>query len=75
MKIIAATNVEPLEAIEKGQLRRDIYYRLSLSLIHILSIIWEATGSPFGLQTIFVAFPIALITLVAVSLATQPKSE
>ena len=40
-----------------------------------LSIIWEATGSPFGLQTIFVAFPIALITLIAVSLATQPKSE
>lgn len=38
-----------------------------------LSIIWEATGSPFGLQTIFVAFPIALITLIAVSLATQPK--
>ena len=29
VKIIAATNVEPLEAIEKGQLRRDIYYRLS----------------------------------------------
>ena len=26
-----------------------------------LSIIWEATGSPFGLQTIFVAFPIALM--------------
>lgn len=40
-----------------------------------LSIIWEATGSPFGLQTIFVAFPIALIILIAVSLATQPKSE
>lgn len=40
-----------------------------------LSIIWEASGSPFGLQTIFVAFPIALITLIAVSLATQPKSE
>ena len=34
-----------------------------------------ATGSPFGLQTIFVAFPIALIILIAVSLATQPKSE
>ena len=40
-----------------------------------LRIIWEATGSPFGLQTIFVAFPIALIILIAVSLATQPKSE
>ena len=40
-----------------------------------LSIIWEATGSPFGLQTIFVAFTNALNILIAVSLATQPKSE
>lgn len=35
VKIIAATNVEPLEAIEKGQLRRDIYYRLSMMSIWI----------------------------------------
>ena len=35
VKIIAATNVEPLEAIEKGQLRRDIYYRLSMMSIRI----------------------------------------
>ena len=35
VKIIAATNVEPLEAIEQGQLRRDIYYRLSMMSIRI----------------------------------------
>ena len=35
VKIIAATNVEPLEAIEKGQLWRDIYYRLSMMSIRI----------------------------------------
>lgn len=29
IKIIAATNEEPLKCIEKGILRRDIYYRLS----------------------------------------------
>ena len=38
-----------------------------------LSIIWEASGSLFGLQTIFVAFPAALITLIVGSLLTQPK--
>ena len=40
-----------------------------------LSIIWEASGSLFGLQTIFVAFPAALITLIVGSLLTQPKAQ
>lgn len=35
VKIIAATNVEPIQAIQKGQLRQDIYYRLSMMSIHI----------------------------------------
>lgn len=35
VKIIAAINTEPLEAIEKGELRRDIYYRLSMMSITI----------------------------------------
>ena len=35
MKIIAAINTEPLKAIEEGQLRRDIYYRLSMMSITI----------------------------------------
>lgn len=35
VKIIAALNTEPLKAIEEGQLRRDIYYRLSMMSITI----------------------------------------
>lgn len=36
VKIIAAMNTDPLEAIRRGQLRQDIYYRLSMMSIHIL---------------------------------------
>lgn len=35
VKIIAAINVEPLQAIQDQQLRQDIYYRLSMMSIHI----------------------------------------
>ena len=35
VKIIAATNVSPLRAIEDGKLREDIYYRLSMMSISI----------------------------------------
>lgn len=35
VKIIAALNMEPLAAIREGQLRRDIYYRLSTMSIRI----------------------------------------
>jgi arginine utilization regulatory protein len=35
VRIIATTNVEPLEAVEKGYLRRDLYFRLSVINIAI----------------------------------------
>ncbi|MBP1926056.1 arginine utilization regulatory protein [Sedimentibacter acidaminivorans] len=35
IKVIAALNEEPLKAIERGYLRRDIYYRLSVLNINI----------------------------------------
>lgn len=35
VKIIAALNTEPLKAIQKGQIRQDIYYRLSMMSITI----------------------------------------
>lgn len=35
VKIIAAMNTDPLEAIRQGQLRQDIYYRLSMMSIRI----------------------------------------
>ena len=35
VKVIAAINVDPLEAIRTGHLRQDIYYRLSMMSINI----------------------------------------
>lgn len=35
VKIIAAMNVDPLAAIEKGILRKDLFYRLSAGLIYL----------------------------------------
>lgn len=35
VRIIAAINVEPLQALHEKQLRQDIYYRLSMMSIHI----------------------------------------
>ncbi|WIF96012.1 sigma-54 interaction domain-containing protein [Caminicella sporogenes] len=35
VRIIAATNIEPISAIEKGMLRKDLYYRLSAVTIYI----------------------------------------
>lgn len=35
VKIIAAMNTEPLKAIENGELRQDIYYRLSMMSITV----------------------------------------
>ena len=35
VKIIAAMNTDPLEAIRRGELRQDIYYRLSMMSIRI----------------------------------------
>lgn len=40
-----------------------------------VTIIWEATGMPFGLQTIYAALPVSLIVLIGVSLMTQPKQK
>lgn len=35
IRFIAATNVDPLEAVRKGSLRRDLHYRLRVVPIHI----------------------------------------
>ncbi|MFH1765794.1 MAG: sigma-54 dependent transcriptional regulator [Gemmatimonadota bacterium] len=38
IRFIAATNVDPLEAVKNGTLRRDLYYRLRVVPIHIPSL-------------------------------------
>lgn len=35
VKIIATTNEEPLESVEKGRIRKDLYYRLNVIYINI----------------------------------------
>lgn len=35
IKIISTINIEPIEAIKLGQLRRDIYYRLSVMCLNV----------------------------------------
>ena len=35
VRFIAATNQEPLQAVEEGKLRRDLYYRLRVVPIHL----------------------------------------
>jgi len=38
IRFIAATNVDPLEAVRQGKLRRDLHYRLRVVPIHIPSL-------------------------------------
>ncbi len=47
----------------------------SMGVGAILTIIWEATGKPFGIATTLVAVPVSFIVLIVVSLLTQKENR
>ena len=46
LRIIAATNISPEQAIEKNQLRRDLYHRLNVVSFHIPALIERKDDIP-----------------------------
>ena len=56
IRFIAATNVDPLEAVRKGNLRRDLHYRLRVVPIHIPSLKERPEDIPLLAQTFLEEF-------------------
>ena len=48
---------------------------LSMILGAVTTLAWEIMGCPGGLQSILISGPVAIITLVVVSMATQKKAQ
>ena len=48
---------------------------LSMILGAITTLTWEVLGCPGGLQSILISGPVAIITLIIVSMATQKETQ
>ena len=56
VRVIAATNVEPLEAVQKGKLREDLYYRLNVFSFRLPTLRERKEDLPLLIQAFITEF-------------------